>query len=94
MEKNLKIEVQNGPSEFALLGFDLSDVEGRVEHLKATKSNNLLRVIEDIFDYLRYNIRKDPNRTEQEVDLFEEVQEKLVYILDDRSIDLEEMRVY
>jgi hypothetical protein len=76
----------------AILKFDLSDQEGRTEHMRCVKALQMAVTLWDIDQYLRGQIKYAPDSMNSEVyDMLQEVRDKLHETMSANSIDLDEL---
>jgi len=76
----------------AILEFDLSDQEGRMEHMRCIKALKMAIVLWDMDQYLRSQTKYAPDSMSSEVyGALQEVRDKLHETMSENSIDLDEL---
>lgn len=73
----------------ATLTFNLDDFDDRREHMIALKGNNMLSVLHELSNHLRYEIRKNDANTDEEIAVYEKIQAKLLEFLEEENINID-----
>ena len=76
----------------AILEFDLSDQEGRMENMRCIKALKMAITLWDMDQYLRAKIKYAPDSMNSEVyNMLQEVRDKLHETMSENQIDLDEL---
>lgn len=75
----------------AILEFNLDDLDDRMAHLRAVNSLNLVLTISEISEYLRKEYKYEEGYSQIEFELIKKIREKVLNILIDNNIDLEQL---
>lgn len=75
----------------ATLTFDLDDFDERREHMIAIKGRDMLGVLYELSNHLRYEIRKNESNSDEAVAIYEKIQNKFYELLLDENISIEHL---
>lgn len=76
----------------AILEFDLSDHDGKMEHMRCVKALSMAIALWDMEQYLRASIKHAPDSMSSEAyGMLNEVRDKFYEIMNDNNIDLDEL---
>ena len=70
----------------ATLTFDLSDSDERRSHLEATNVSDIIMVAYDLDDWLRDEVKYNDKLTEERLNAYETVREKLHQLANDSGV--------
>ena len=75
----------------AILEYDLNDFDERREHMIALKGRDMLGVLYELSNHLRYEIRKNESNSDEAVAIYEKIQNKFYELLLDENISIEHL---
>ena len=75
----------------ATLTFDLDDFDERREHMIAIKGRDMLGVLYELSNHLRYEIRKNESNSDEAVAIYEKIQNKFYEWLLDENISIDQL---
>lgn len=75
----------------ATLTFDLDDFDERREHMIAIKGRDMLGVLYELSNHLRYEIRKNESNSDEAVASYEKIQNKFYELLLEENISIEHL---
>jgi len=75
----------------ATLTFDLDDFDERREHMIAIKGRDMLSVLYELSNHLRYEIRKNESNSDEAVASYEKIQNKFYELLLEENISIDQL---
>ncbi len=73
----------------AILEYDLNDFDERREHMIALRGRDMLSVLYELSNHLRWEIRKNEANSEEEVATYEKIQDKFYELLGEENISID-----
>ena len=71
--------------------FDLDDFDERREHMIALKGRDMLGVLYELSNHLRYEIRKNESNSDEGVAIYEKFQNKFYELLLEENIPIDQL---
>lgn len=75
----------------ATLTFNLDDFDERREHMIALKGRDMLGVLYELSDHLRYEIRKNDSNSDEDIAVYEKIQNKFYELLLEENISIDQL---
>lgn len=75
----------------ATLTFNLDDFDERREHMIALRGRDMLSVLYELSNHLRWEIRKNETNSEEAVALYEKIQDKFYELLEEENISIDQL---
>lgn len=75
----------------AILEYDLNDFDERREHMIALKGRDMLGVLYELSNHLRYEIRKNESNSDEDIAIYEKIQNKFYEWLLEENISIDQL---